>query len=626
MRRWSRLAERRWAALEAAALLAITALAATARLWDLGAIGLRGDEAVYAGQAAVLAGDQELKRYFVLLSRGNSNFLLYQYVLAAAYWLFGVSDVLARVVAAVFSILTVPLTYAIGRTLFGRSTGLIAALLLAVSGYAIFLGRLALLDSTLTFCVTLAIYCGARWVRGGGDRWLYAFAAAAGLAVDAKVTGVLVLPVLGLALLLTHGYSRLTVRSVAISAVVFLICLAPAFYQLFEYGSLYLAFLADSIRRVSHVPWYYYPKVLARYDGYVLLVLAPVSLVVAAIRRSLGDILLATWILVFGVFQQAYPLKAFNYLLPLVPALALLGARALEQALSVVRRSWVAAPVALTIVLAASLPPVWSAVRVHDYAGMREAAYWLAENTAPDAGVMTLSQGSAQYVLAFYGRRDAYPFGRFRLATILPGGTVVRPSLRSDATPRDWVVFWPPRLLASGEVSYLVFYTNAGDDPPEDPIVRSSTQRQFQRLVEDYGGELVHTVYHNREPRVWIYEVTKRLPQPELTFSVERDVMRIEGRGFRLNAPVSLYYRGEFLAEVQADERGNFVTTVPVPATAGPVFYLVGVDSAGNYASTTGRHIWGDIAMEPDAGTMGDVETPALADQGQGAAARVGGE
>jgi len=626
MRRWGRLAERRWAALEAAALLAITALAATARLWDLGAIGLRGDEAVYAGQAAVLAGDQELKRYFVLLSRGNSNFLLYQYVLAAAYWLFGVSDVLARVVAAVFSILTVPLTYAIGRTLFGRSTGLIAALLLAVSGYAIFLGRLALLDSTLTFCVTLAIYCGARWVRGGGDRWLYAFAAAAGLAVDAKVTGVLVLPVLGLALLLTHGYSRLTVRSVAISAVVFLICLAPAFYQLIEYGSLYLAFLADSIRRVSHVPWYYYPKVLARYDGYVLLVLAPVGLVVAAIRRSLGDILLATWILVFGVFQQAYPLKAFNYLLPLVPALALLGARALEQALSVVRRSWVAAPVALTIVLAASLPPVWSAVRVHDYAGMREAAYWLAENTAPDAGVMTLSQGSAQYVLAFYGRRDAYPFGRFRLATILPGGTVVRPSLRSDATPRDWVVLWPPRLLASGEVSYLVFYTNAGDDPPEDPIVRSSTQRQFQRLVEDYGGELVHTVYHNREPRVWIYEVTKRLPQPELTFSVERDVMRIEGRGFRLNAPVSLYYRGEFLAEVQADERGNFVTTVPVPATAGPVFYLVGVDSAGNYASTTGRHIWGDIAMEPDAGTMGDVETPALADQGQGAAARVGGE
>src|SRR5690606_24657017 len=163
------------------------------------------------------------------------------------------------------------------------------------------------------------------------------------------------------------------------------------------------------------------------------------------------------------------------------------------------------------------------------------------------------------------------PFGRFRLATILPGGTVVHPSLRSDATPRDWVVLWPPRLLASGDVSYLVFYTNAGDDPPEDPIVRSSTQRQFQRLVEDYGGELVHTVYDNREPRVWIYQVTKRLPQSEIAFSVERDAMRIEGRGFRLNAPVSVYYRGEFLAEVQADERGDFVTTVPVPATAGPV-------------------------------------------------------
>jgi len=101
---------------------------------------------------------------------------------------------------------------------------------------------------------------------------------------------------------------------------------------------------------------------------------------------------------------------------------------------------------------------------------------------------------------------------------------------------------------------------------------------------------------------------------------VERDAMRIEGRGFRLNAPVSLYYRGEFLAEVQADERGDFVTTVPVPATAGPVFYLVGVDSAGNYASTTGRHIWGDIAMEPDAGTTADVEPPPAVAQELGAA------
>lgn len=123
-------------------------------------------------------------------------------------------------------------------------------------------------------------------------------------------------------------------------------------------------------------------------------------------------------------------------------------------------------------------------------------------------------QGASGGIYGCAGRErcdDAYPFGHFRLATVLPGGTIVRPRLTSRGSPRDWVVNWPPRLLASGAVSYLVFYTGAGDDPPEDPIVQTSTQRQFRRLVEDYGGELVHTVYHHREPRVWIYRVTRRL-------------------------------------------------------------------------------------------------------------------
>ena len=66
------------------------------------------------------------------------------------------------------------------------------------------------------------------------------------------------------------------------------------------------------------------------------------------------------------------------------------------------------------------------------YFGLREAALWLKKNTSKDAGVMTLSKGSAQYALSFYAQRDAYPFGRFRLATIVPGGKVLNPSPAAD--------------------------------------------------------------------------------------------------------------------------------------------------------------------------------------------------
>ena len=66
-------------------LIAIMALAAFLRFWDLNRVGLRGDEAVYAGQAAVLAGAKGFGPYFILQSRGDSNFLLFQEVVSVVY-------------------------------------------------------------------------------------------------------------------------------------------------------------------------------------------------------------------------------------------------------------------------------------------------------------------------------------------------------------------------------------------------------------------------------------------------------------------------------------------------------------------------------------------------------------
>ena len=72
--------------------------------------------------------------------------------------------------------------------------------------------------------------------------------------------------------------------------------------------------------------------------------------------------------------------------------------------------------------------PVVDVARTDSYFGLREAAKWLKANTKPEDGVMTLSKGSAQYAISFYAHRDAYPFGRFRLATILPGGDGPQPA------------------------------------------------------------------------------------------------------------------------------------------------------------------------------------------------------
>jgi hypothetical protein len=589
-----RTRRRRPWALEAAALAVIVAVGGLLRFFNLDRVGFRGDEAVYAGQAAVLAGVDELQRWFILMSRGNSNFLLFQRMVSLAYRMFGVSDVLARAVAATFSTLTIVVVFAIARSLYTRRAALIAALLLAVSSYSVVLGRLALLDSTLTFLVTAAMLCLVRWDRMSRPVWLYGFGACVALAIQAKIVGVLVLPILGGYLL--GSRRRLPWRTVGLAVGAFLVFLSPVLLDLASNSQEFSDFLSRSSRRVSHVPWSYYPTVLLGREGIVVVLLWTAGIVLAVVRRSRADLIPGLFLLVLVGFYQLYPLKAFNYLLPSVPALCLLAARALDHlprpSLSLPR---IAATAGVGAVLVAGVIPYqWRALHDDSYAGLAEAARWLAGNSPPDAGVMTLSHGSAQYVFSFYGRRDAYPFGRFRLATVLPGGQIVHALPSTEGvTPRDWVALWPPQLLEKGTVDYLVYYATSTtiDDPEEDPLVNTSTQQKFRELIARYGGELVHTVYVNHEGRVWIYKATRQRNKPVVTHSVSGGVVSVRGLGFTMNTAVKVHYHGRRVATVRADRRGSITLRFPVPERAQPPYYVVLTDADGNYASFSGLSV-----------------------------------
>jgi hypothetical protein len=237
------------------------------------------------------------------------------------------------------------------------------------------------------------------------------------------------------------------------------------------------------------------------------------------------------------------------------------------------------------------VPHQWRALHDDSYAGLAEAARWLAANSPPDAQVMTQSYGSAQYVFSFYGRRDAYPFGRFRLATVLPGGEVVHPlPSPRGVTPRDWVALWPPRLVEDGTVDYLVYYTSSTtiDDPEEDALVSTSTQANFRELIATYGGKLVHTVHVNHEGRAWIYKVTRLRKKPVLAHTVRRGVVSIRGWGFTMDAPVTVHYHHRLVKRVRADHRGELAVSFRIPKRAHPRYYVVVTDSEDNYASFSG--------------------------------------
>jgi putative flippase GtrA len=594
-------------------LFAIMSVAVFLRAWRLGAIGFGGDEAVYAGQASVLAESQGADRYFVLMSRGNSNFLLFQHVVSLFYRLFGVSDIAARLVAAGFSSATVLLTYALGRLLYGRKAGLLAAALLAIGGYAVALGRLALLDSALAFLFALTIVSFVLWDRTRRTMWLCVAAAASALTIQAKVTGVLVLLVMAVYLLISGRLNRLRWAPLLAAGATFLVFFLPVAVQLARNWDQFWALLGDSTHRFSQADWAYYIRTLLRYDGILFVLLWVAGTAFALRRRGDREKLLLAWAAIVVGFHHFYPLKAYNYLLPVMPAFCVMAARALwvsRRKLAVVRSvlelprrlavPQVASVVLLPGLLGVGSPSLGRAVKADEFVGLREAAYWLEDRAEPGAGVMVLSNGSAQYTFSFYAGLDAYPFGRFRLATTLPGGKVLRPTpVLVGRPPADWVSKWPPRLLQDGTVSYLVFHTTEGDDPPENPIVKSANHRDFQAMVEAYGGELVHREYYNHEARVWVYRVTKRLPAPRLSATwlgrgpAGPGPVRVSGAGFRVDSKVALFFHGQGVGIRRTDERGSFSARVTLGENVEPRFWLLARDVDGNEASLTTLDIRG---------------------------------
>ena len=112
------------------------------------------------------------------------------------------SNQIGRVLSAIADVLTIALVFELGRFLFGRAAGLLAAGLLSLTvlhiQYSHFFGS----ETWLALFVTATIYFSMRILKGGGG-WAYLFAGLAyGLALATKLSALPVLGVPALAVLI----------------------------------------------------------------------------------------------------------------------------------------------------------------------------------------------------------------------------------------------------------------------------------------------------------------------------------------------------------------------------------------------------------------------------------------
>jgi mannosyltransferase len=143
------------------------------------------------------------RQFFYVLRHREINMALY-YLLLHLWLVMGSSEGFVRGLSVLFSLATVPVLYALGARLFGRSAGLLAAWLLAINAYHIRYAQEARSYALVVFFATLATWLLVRNLQEPASAHWAAYTLACALAVYSHFYGALVV--------LAHGVSLAFLR------------------------------------------------------------------------------------------------------------------------------------------------------------------------------------------------------------------------------------------------------------------------------------------------------------------------------------------------------------------------------------------------------------------------------
>lgn len=485
-------------------LAAVGAAGIVLRFWGLGDRGFNSDEAVYTGQAASIAGDSDLSPYFPIF---RAHPLLFQATLSVGLRV-GAGLEFGRMVAAAVGLATIYVTYELGKLLYDRRVGLIAAAFLCVMPYHVVVSRQVLLDVPMTFFATLTLYLVARFAASGRPILLYAAGGTMGLSLISKETSFLLIGA-AYAFFALAPEVRLRGRDIALSLGVMLLVLSPYLLsvRLTGEGKTEQNYLVWQLFRRPNHGWTFYGDVLPLAIGPLVIATALAGLWLFRARRSWRETLLVAWILAPAAFFELWPVKGFQYLLPIVPAFAVLAGRTvawLPQAVEAVhRRRWLV-PALATVVALTLAVPTWARIHASGSAsylagsggvpGGREAGRWLDANVPVGSELIAVGPSMAN-ILQFYGHRKTY-------------GLSVSPN-PLHRNPAYEPVRNPDLLIRRNEVQYLVWDAFSADRSP-------FFAARLLRYVDRYHGRAVHTETVEvgseqgekaRRPIIVVYEV-----------------------------------------------------------------------------------------------------------------------
>jgi 4-amino-4-deoxy-L-arabinose transferase-like glycosyltransferase len=461
-------------------LIIIIVSASLLRLWDLGNIGFNGDEAVYSGQSATLAGNEESEKYFSIY-RAHPLFL--QFIVSVFFANFGVSDIIARVAPAIFGILTVIFVYFIGKEMYGRRVAMVAAIVMAIIPYHIIVSRQVLLDVPLSFFSTLTLFFVIRFIRQEKNVYLlYLIGAASGLSFLSKEVGIFVLIASIVSLMLAR---KLSFKKLAIIMGSFLLATSPFWIPILtiqEAQQTALSYWQWQTSRDQNQPDTFYLAILFRDAlGFVLTGLFVASMFYLWKVGKLKDpnvIVLLSWIAATLFLFQLLPIKGFHFAQSLVPPFVLLGLSALDgHWINGVTKYRILVIVLIPLILLTSGPVFNYLFEIYSppLAGsggtpyVREGAIWIKNNIPGNSIILALDATTAN-IIKFYANKEVF-------------------SLHSNKNPAYTQIGNPDLYILNGQIRYLVLQPYIVENYPH----LKEEVDQLSDLAKKYGGVPIHT-------------------------------------------------------------------------------------------------------------------------------------
>jgi 4-amino-4-deoxy-L-arabinose transferase-like glycosyltransferase len=266
---------------------------------------------------------------------------LFMWLMAAAMKLIGFSSFAAKLPSAIFGLSSILLTYLISRKMFGKIAGFFSAFALLTITHYLYYSRMAMLDVTTTFFISLALVIFYLSKTSEKKYFLILSGIFVGLAVMTKgVVGFLPLLIIfcyELYLILT-GQQKISVKGflnyflLILSA--FVIFLPWHFEMYRKFGS---AFVNNYVvyhvwDRATHeiedkgrpFTWYFIVLKVSMRLWFVALLAAFPYAILRAIKKDNRLAFLTIWAVVVFLFFSAAKSKLVWYIIPIYPPLAII--------------------------------------------------------------------------------------------------------------------------------------------------------------------------------------------------------------------------------------------------------------------------------------------------------------